>query len=451
MPSLERPETPVRSALFIDFDNIYTALEDADPRAAERFATSPQDWLRWLATGMPEGTGEPPDEIERVFLIRRCYLNPARYQRFRSDFVRAGFEVVDSPPLTRFGKTSTDIRMVMDVLDTLRHETRFDEFVLMSSDADFTPILLRLRAHDRRTMVLAIGPSASAYRSACELVIDEVSFVENALGIEPGAEPPAAEPGASPTPTSYPGLPPGETPKLEQELGSKMALALFTEAAARPGGELFPSEIPGIYLKFREFTPQSNWLGFFGLKGLTEYLASVRGDLAVVADPKGTWKLLVAKPGEPGGAADAAEPAAASAEIPTADEGLAALVRRVSQVTGTPRLSSADYGRVFRALEAELARSLFNLATTSKFVRDRLVDQGRSIARGDLMFVLRGIQSGGHPLGRDGSPSAARDLAEAFARHVTGLCRDARLELSEEDLRAIGGWITADVAGTSPA
>jgi uncharacterized LabA/DUF88 family protein len=54
--------------------------------------------------------------------------------------------VVDCPPLTQRGKTSADVYMVMDVLDALEHKTEFDEFIILSSDADFTPVLLRLRA-----------------------------------------------------------------------------------------------------------------------------------------------------------------------------------------------------------------------------------------------------------------------------------------------------------------
>ena len=173
----------VRSALFVDFDNIYSGLREIDARAAERFATNPHAWVEWMIAGMPTPETRTEARPERTILIRRCYLNPERFQRHRSDFTRAGFEVVDCPPLTRQGKTSTDIRMVMDILDTLKHETYFGEFILLSSDADFTPVLLRLRSMDRRTLVLTVGPAARAYRSACEQVVDEVYFIEAGLGV----------------------------------------------------------------------------------------------------------------------------------------------------------------------------------------------------------------------------------------------------------------------------
>lgn len=39
------------------------------------------------------------------------------------------------------GKTSTDIHMVLDIIDLLQHETHYDEFIVFSADADFTPVL----------------------------------------------------------------------------------------------------------------------------------------------------------------------------------------------------------------------------------------------------------------------------------------------------------------------
>lgn len=71
--------------------------------------------------------------------------------------------------------------MVMDILDTLEHKTYFDEFIILSGDSDFTPVLLRLRAHARRTAILSIGPASEAYRAAADHIIDRDHFIESAL------------------------------------------------------------------------------------------------------------------------------------------------------------------------------------------------------------------------------------------------------------------------------
>ncbi len=281
--SSPRP-THVRSALFVDFDNIYLGLQNEDPRAAEQFATHPGRWLRWLQDDMP--TDSP---LPRKILSRRCYLNPSQFSRFRPYFIRSAFEVVDCPPLTRGGKTSADIQMVMDVMDALSHVTRFEEFIILSGDADFTPVLLRLSRHDRRSVVLAAGPASAAYKAACDLLIDQDTFLEEAIGISEGSP---VRPGA------------------DSELLQRIAAKVFERTAG--SGELVATDLPGIFREFPEFTPDSNWLGFYSLRGMTSAVVHARQDLEMLeGDP---WRVRVRS-----GAADGAlAGAAGGGEAPAA-------------------------------------------------------------------------------------------------------------------------------------
>ncbi len=97
----------MRSALFVDFDSVYSGLCRLDSAIADRFGFQPQAWTDWLikALSLPE---HAPADGRRRLLVRRCYLNPQVYQRFRPSFNRAGFEIVDCPAMTSDGKTSTD-------------------------------------------------------------------------------------------------------------------------------------------------------------------------------------------------------------------------------------------------------------------------------------------------------------------------------------------------------
>lgn len=156
----------LRSALFVDFDNVYIGLQRLDPGAAEAFASSPAHWLSALETGS-DGAGA----FTRRFLVRACYLNPARFAQFRPNFTRAGFSVVDCPSLTQQGKSSADINLVLDAVDALGAPTRYDEFMLLSADADFTPLALRFRAADRRVTIVTASPAASAYRAVADTVV----------------------------------------------------------------------------------------------------------------------------------------------------------------------------------------------------------------------------------------------------------------------------------------
>jgi hypothetical protein len=175
----------MKSALFVDFDNVFTQLRALEPAAAERFARAPVEWMRWLVDRLEVPDGHPDPLARRRVLVRRCYLNPNWYQQYRHAFLRAGFEIVDCPPVTSQGKTSTDIHMVLDIIELLQHETRYDEFIVLSADADFTPVLRKLRRYDRRTSVLAIGFPSAAYQASADLLIDERLFIEQALGLAP--------------------------------------------------------------------------------------------------------------------------------------------------------------------------------------------------------------------------------------------------------------------------
>lgn len=263
--------THVRTALFIDFDNIYLGLQREDPAAADQFATDPSRWLLWLQDRLPLQDG---DGRTRKILFRRCYLNPSQFGRFRPYFTRAAFEVVDCPPLTSGGKTSADIHMVMDILDTLGHPTRFDEFILLSGDADFTPVLLRLSKHDRRSAILAIGPASVAYKAACDLLIDQDMFLEDAIGATPN---PATRAAAGPA-TSAMG-----------ELLRAIADKVYERAST--SGELVATELPPIFREFPEFTSSTNWLGFNSLRNMTMAVLSARRDLTMIdGDP---WRVTI--------------------------------------------------------------------------------------------------------------------------------------------------------------
>jgi hypothetical protein len=208
---------PVKTAIFIDFDNFHGNLEKVDTRAAERFADDPASWLEWFRLGrhtaaptakqrpdqgadQGDGPGAGLLAAPRRILLRRCYLNPDKFRRHRAGFVRAGFTVHDCPPLTTRGKNAADLWMAVDILDAIAHPTGFEEFIILASDADFTPVLLRLREHDRRTTLVNDKLMAGALRAACDVVIPQDRFMAEALGLpaevptEAATEPPT--PGA---------------------------------------------------------------------------------------------------------------------------------------------------------------------------------------------------------------------------------------------------------------
>jgi hypothetical protein len=296
---------PRKIALFVDFDNIYLGLRETSREAAEAFATRPHAWLKWIEHGMPIGDVEHVAPRESRALIRQCYLNPDSFGKYRGYFTRAGFTVVDCPSLTSRGKNSSDIVMVMDILDALRHETRFDRFVIMSADADFTPVLQRLRAHDRRTAVMVSGLAAPAYRASCDKLIEEDVFIEHALELPSTPEPSRAAAPAASAPQ------PSVTAIRDPELLAAIGRRVYEEASS--SGMLPASELPRILREFKEFTPTSNWLGYYSLQALTEAVLEHRPELRITDDDP--WRIAVQGADEP-----AAAPAAAPGAPPPAGD-----------------------------------------------------------------------------------------------------------------------------------
>ena len=290
MPDSYPSQTHLRSALFVDFDNIYLGLQREDPNAAEQFATNPAHWLHWLQESLSLDSEELGGRPKRKILFRRCYLNPSQFGRFRPYFTRSAFEVVDCPPLTSGGKTSADIQMVMDILDALGHTTRFEEFIILSGDADFTPVLLRLSKHDRRSAVLAVGPASVAYKAACDLLIDQDIFLEEAIGVIPAQSTRA------------------EGPRHHGHAGAA-APASPTRSTRRraPAASWWRPTCRASSASSPEFTSSTNWLGFNSLRNMTMAVVQARPDLEMVdGDP---WKVRVGE----GTAEERGQPAAGTA------------------------------------------------------------------------------------------------------------------------------------------
>jgi len=344
------PTNPhIRSALFVDFDNIFINLQQLDNRYALEFATSPDRWLNWLEQDLP-GTHLDSENRRRRILIRRAYLNPNAFASYRPYFIRSAFEVVDCPPLTSRGKTSTDIHMVMDILDALNHGTRFDEFMVLSGDADFTPVLLRLRQHDRRSAVLAPGYASPAYKAACDYLIQPDNFIRMALGFSAQEDEPAAR------------MPQRETAAAPRHLLERMATRLH-EVADVPGG-IQASDLPAVYKEFPEFRESNHWLGYFSLRRLTEALVGTRDDLEVVEEDP--WRVAVAEPAPvpvtvlaEAALESPAAPSAPASEAPvtTIQADLARFIRGVVEgsATAVPMASLAQ--AVSREFSAQLANT----------------------------------------------------------------------------------------------
>lgn len=444
----------MKSALFVDFDNVFSQLRQLQPEAAERFARHPTEWIGWLTGSL--ALPEPHEEGERRrLLVRRCYLNPNWYQAYRHAFLRAGFEIVDCPPVTSQGKTSTDIHMVLDIVDLLQHETRCDEFIVFSADADFTPVLRKLRRYDRRTTVLAIGFPSAAYQASADLLIAERLFLREALGLGQPAAEAATGPNGQTSEAGAPRLADGKGTASEPKPPGSAFASPKAESAAkvapRPAtsDELFeiasrlwttvdespqPVSAGMLASRLRQEHPEigENWNGLGSFKAFFRSLRVAR--LLWLSESGG--RVLDPSRHELEGALPEQEP-----DSPwSGAEAIFPVVREVCVLTGAPMLAPKDLRTLIRTLVQVLQSQEFKLTSTVQAVGRQCVESdGPRVRPRDVNFLIRGMQMNGHVFGQGADDE--ENLTTRLFNQILFLCEREQKVLDQTEMGHIRAWI----------
>lgn len=97
------------------------------------------------------------------------------------------------------GKNASDIGLVIDAMDIL-HSGRFDGFVLVSSDSDFTALANRIREHGLDVFGIGEAKTPEALRNVCNRFI----LIENLLGSEPSDKKSTKAPSKTPPEKAMP-------------------------------------------------------------------------------------------------------------------------------------------------------------------------------------------------------------------------------------------------------
>ncbi|OSP56788.1 NYN domain-containing protein [Pseudoruegeria sp. SK021] len=124
--------------------------------------------------------------------IRRIYGDFARdgLKGWSKKLAQLAIVPIQAPSNTR-GKNSSDIALVIDAMDIL-HTGRFDGFVLVSSDSDFTRLASRIREQGIDIYGMGEQKTPESFRRACKRFI----YVENLSRDPSDPDPEPALPGA---------------------------------------------------------------------------------------------------------------------------------------------------------------------------------------------------------------------------------------------------------------
>jgi hypothetical protein len=502
------------SALFVDFDNVYLSLRRKSEDAAGRFARNPAEWMSRIATGGLVRFKTPQDYVRRRFAVARCYGNPGRvlvsrggphdphaFATVRTNFMIAGLEVVDCQPLSSQFKNGTDIKIACDIRDFLEHPTRFGEFIILSGDADFTPVLHHLRSHDRRTVVYANESTADIYKAFSDGWIEErdmISFlldetVPLMLPHERSA-PPRAELGFD-GPRTYsqsvaaqpavPALPAQSAPApvqadfapapgygVPQESAKRRLPPAHANSAVQSliedfqaiGAEILnlvievvrssEKPVPIAYLADRAQkilghakTLGTNWAGSGGFLNFLN--ATLPDDIRLtdkpphfVYDPK-RHRLEERTEIPPAQAI----PQKLNRQPPPQPESnsskLAELqnsITRIYDACKAPPLPPSEYQLLFTLIATEVHERGFAPVKTAQAVVARANQEGLRVAMKDVSFVLDAIDEIDPWLEHTRSPAA---VARAYRDFVLAKCRHAGVQLTEDEYQLVQVWFGA--------
>ena len=103
------------------------------------------------------------------------------------------------------GKNASDIGLVIDAMDIL-HQGKFDGFVLVSSDSDFTRLASRIREEGLEVVGIGEAKTPESLRKVCNRFILIENIVGEATSPEPvrEAKPTAAKADPAPAPVKRP-------------------------------------------------------------------------------------------------------------------------------------------------------------------------------------------------------------------------------------------------------
>lgn len=126
---------------------------------------------------------------------------------------------------------ASDMAMVIDAMDLL-HSSRFDAFALMSSDSDFTPLAMRLRAANAQVYGFGKSQTPSAFKAACSVFFHVDAREEPTPAGKQKQEAIVSPPSAPTTPAK------ASMPSSPASTANQPTIKLMTPPTKKTGGEL---------------------------------------------------------------------------------------------------------------------------------------------------------------------------------------------------------------------
>jgi uncharacterized protein (TIGR00288 family) len=94
-------------------------------------------------------------------VVKRAYADWSRYREAKMDLQNAGLELIEMPSAREGAKNRADIKLAVDAMELAYSREHVDNFVIVSGDSDFTPLVGKLRELNKRVIGMGNRESSS--------------------------------------------------------------------------------------------------------------------------------------------------------------------------------------------------------------------------------------------------------------------------------------------------
>lgn len=148
-------------AIFIDYENVHkTLLKTHTNTIREGFFEKLKIWCK-----------KHNRRIVKIAVYSNFDIKDLYESHHQSLLQSYGVETIHT---SNQGKNYADLKIAIDVLNSMYTNDNIDEFILMSNDKDMTPLLNTLRLNKRKASVLTTGKEYN--NSICEFADEQIKF-----------------------------------------------------------------------------------------------------------------------------------------------------------------------------------------------------------------------------------------------------------------------------------
>jgi uncharacterized LabA/DUF88 family protein len=287
----------IRSAIFIDAENIYKSFEERNPGAAGNFVKHPHmliTSLEKMELGLPIGS------TARKFISKRAYAPPHFFEEYMKvdDILRNGIEPISSANPSKNNKNSADIKIVLDCVTLLHTHPEIDEYIILADDTDYSHLSIELRRKGKNVIFFAQSPYVKAHARFCDYLL-RISDLERFLksqspkpsGLGKKAKVGQVKPSTQPE-MQVADAPTEASPKADQAPDLARALEVLAPYADARQGFLPLQAAMRALVDNIEGIKETDLLGYDGIDSFATALASANSNIVYYDRSSGGIRIL---------------------------------------------------------------------------------------------------------------------------------------------------------------